>query len=98
MRSGGHQAVAFWRLLLLVLGLTLWPAVVVAKDKPNVVVTSFEHPPVNLRYFEDSDIIVFHDRDERSVYRSDDAGASWSVVDAVPEHEAEYLRPRWRRT
>lgn len=91
MRSGGHQAVAFWRLLLLVLGLTLWPAVVVAKDKPNVVVTSFEHPPVNLRYFEDSDIIVFHDRDERSVYRSDDAGASWSVVDAVPEHEAEYL-------
>ncbi|KAI9729782.1 MAG: vacuolar protein sorting/targeting protein PEP1 [Claussenomyces sp. TS43310] len=43
--------------------------------------TIFEHAPVNLQYFDDSDVIMFQDWQTDSTWRSTDAGASWDTVD-----------------
>lgn len=91
MRFGG-QATASWRpFLLLALAVTLWSAVALAKDTPNVSVSKFEHPPIGLNYFEDSDVVVFHDVQAACIYRSEDAGASWKRVEDIPEGEASLL-------
>lgn len=79
--SPGGKAAATWRILLLAL---LW-ATVLAKDAPEVKVTKLEHPPLNLNYFEDSDVIVYQDTRESNVYRSEDAGVKWKRVDDVPD-------------
>ncbi|KAG6104253.1 vacuolar protein sorting/targeting protein PEP1 [Claviceps sp. LM219 group G6] len=75
------RAVALWHILLSSL---LWTAVF-AKDEPSLAVTKFQHPPRNINYFEDSDVIVFQDKHKKNVYRSADAGVSWKQVDAVPD-------------
>lgn len=82
MRSGGQFAP--WRLLLLTMAAMLWSAVVVtAKGKPDISVTKFDNKPEFINYFEDSDVVIFHDRIERAIYRSEDAGASWYKVEDV---------------
>ncbi|PHH93282.1 hypothetical protein CDD83_8793 [Cordyceps sp. RAO-2017] len=86
MRLGGKAAAA-WRILLVSL---VW-ALALAKDAPDMSVSKFNHPPLSLSYFEDSDVIVFHDIEESNIYRSKDAGVSWSRVDAVPEGKALFL-------
>ena len=86
MRSA-DQAGAPWRrilLLALVLAVMVWPAAVMAKNEPKISVSKFDHPPMDIRYFEDSDVIVFLDVEEASIYRSEDAGASWAQVKDVP--------------
>lgn len=85
-----------WRALALTLALAfVWclasTLVLATKDAPDVAVSKFDHPPLFLHYFEDSDAVVFHDVEEGNVYRSADAGASWSHVDAVPEGKAVLL-------
>ncbi|KAK2589539.1 vacuolar protein sorting/targeting protein PEP1 [Conoideocrella luteorostrata] len=86
MRPGGKAAAA-WRILLSSL---MWTAAF-AKDEPSMSVTSFQHAPRRLSYFEDSDVIVFQDEKEDNVYRSADAGVSWKRVDDVPDHKASEL-------
>lgn len=83
MRSAGRAA-ASWRLLLLSL---LW-TVAYAKDEPSITVQQFDNPPININYFEDSDVIVFHDVAEGNIYRSEDAGVSWGQVSSIPEGRA----------
>lgn len=73
-----------WHLLLLCLLLAL----VVAKDEPKLSVTKFDKPPLGLSYFEDSDVIMFHDVKEGNIYRSSNAGAKWVKVDSIPEGKA----------
>ncbi|KID77123.1 Vacuolar protein sorting/targeting protein 10 [Metarhizium brunneum] len=80
MRPGGKAAAA-WRILLSSL---LWTAVL-AKDEPSMTVNTFENPPLNINYFEDSDVVIFEDKIEGNVYRSADAGVSWKRVDSVPD-------------
>jgi photosystem II stability/assembly factor-like uncharacterized protein len=86
MRFGGKAAPA-WHLLLLFILTTL----VLAKDKPTVSVSEFEGPPLNLNYFEDSDVILFYDVENGNVQYSKDAGAKWERVKAVPEGKAVVL-------
>ncbi|KAF6836853.1 vacuolar protein sorting protein [Colletotrichum plurivorum] len=80
MRVRG-KAAASWRILLSVL---IWAAAVHAKDEPTIKVTTSKHLPLNLNYFEDSDIILYHDTSERNIYRSEDAGVTWKRVEDIP--------------
>ncbi|KAM0462957.1 hypothetical protein ACHAPV_003080 [Trichoderma viride] len=84
MRLTARAAAPSWHFLLLSL---LW-VLALAKDAPKLSVTKFEHPPLGLSYFEDSDIVVFHDVDAGIIYRSTDAGANWAKIEAIPEGEA----------
>ncbi|KAF7535712.1 hypothetical protein G7Z17_g13159 [Cylindrodendrum hubeiense] len=88
MRFAGRAAAASWRILLLSLFST---AVLAKQDTPGLSVTPLEHPPVNINYFEDSDVIIFHNVEERSIYRSDNAGAGWGPVGGIPEGVAALL-------
>lgn len=90
MRSRGWAAPS-WRLLLL--ALLAMPAVVCADDKPEVTVTTIDNPPFNLAYFEDSDVVMFRDKVEKAVYRSEDAGKSWGKVKDIPDGSVEYFIP-----
>lgn len=85
MRSGGQATASWRRILLLALAMTLWSAVAMAKDKPDVSVTSLNHRPLNINYFEDSDVVIFYDVEEANIYLSENAGATWDSVDAIPE-------------
>ncbi|EPE04857.1 vacuolar protein sorting targeting protein pep1 [Ophiostoma piceae UAMH 11346] len=77
-----------------VLAAPLWAASgvladAVARDAgPAIKVSAFPYQPDNLNYFEDSDVILFHDYVEGIVYRSPDAGATWDKVTAIPGQEA----------
>ncbi|CAK7268011.1 vacuolar protein sorting/targeting protein PEP1 [Sporothrix epigloea] len=62
-----------------------------AKDGPAMQASTFSYQPANLNYFEDSDIILFHDFSEGLIYRSSDAGAHWDKVTAIPAMEASLL-------
>ncbi|TVY42152.1 Vacuolar protein sorting/targeting protein [Lachnellula occidentalis] len=55
------------------------------KDAPKVDSKKFDFIPFNLNYFEDSDVILFESELDRDVYRSEDAGVTWDVVDGVPK-------------
>lgn len=67
----------------------LWVAPLAAKDDgPTFHTKAFKNMPRNLNYFADSDVVLFQDTEANNVYRSDDAGAGWGRVDAVPEGKA----------
>lgn len=83
MRIWGRQAAASWRVLVAVL---LWTTAVLAKD-PDISVTKFKQLPIALSYFEDSDVVLFHDATDNNIYRSTDAGVSWDRVKTIPEGE-----------
>ncbi|KAL2444568.1 Vacuolar protein sorting/targeting protein 10 [Exophiala dermatitidis] len=50
------------------------------KDGPTIASTKFEHPLEGVFYFDDSDIIIGHDRELNTVWRSADAGETWQEV------------------
>lgn len=92
------MASASWRrtpvnltLVMAAMAFLFFAVAAAAKDEPKVSVSKFDHLPAGLAYFEDSDSVVFHDMSESSIYRSDDAGASWSQVKDVPRGEAMLL-------
>ncbi|KKY25984.1 putative vacuolar protein sorting protein [Phaeomoniella chlamydospora] len=49
-------------------------------DGPRISSKAFEHPLENIFYFDDSDVVLGHDRDTNSVWRSPDAGETWDIV------------------
>ena len=51
--------------------------------KPKVFETTFGHMPSSLFYFEDSSVILALEPDGKNVYRSDNDGKDWDVVDEV---------------
>ena len=73
-----------WRSLL-VSGLLWTSSAAAKKDKPSVHTTSFPFWPSNVNYFDDSDVLLFEDPNDRVVFRSTDAGVSWNKVSGVPE-------------
>jgi hypothetical protein len=83
MRFRGSKAAASWRILLS--SLLLLTTVLAKSDSPTVKVTSSKHIPAGLNYFEDSDVIVYHDISEKNIYRSDDAGVTWKRVGDIPD-------------
>ncbi|KAH8194935.1 hypothetical protein TruAng_010900 [Truncatella angustata] len=62
-----------------------------AKDEPTIKVNDFDHYPINLNYFQDSDVLLFQDQKAGLVWRSADGGASWAKVDDVDEGKAAVL-------
>jgi hypothetical protein len=54
-------------------------------DGPKLSMKTFEHPPVNLQYFDDSDVIMFQDWSTNTVYRSPDAGVTWAPIKDAPD-------------
>jgi Sortilin, neurotensin receptor 3, len=77
------QPVAGWRSLLY--STLLLTGAWAKKDTPSVKSTKFAFIPYNVNYFDDSDVLLFEDAISHNVYRSDNAGEDWSVVDGVPE-------------
>ena len=83
---GALQTATGWRSLLV--ATVLCSNAVAKENKPRVTVTEFSHFPSNLNYFEDSDVVLFQDYDENTVYRSDDAGEKWTMIKDIPEGKA----------
>lgn len=63
------------------------PAAAAAKDKPDIDDYNFHARPVNVLYFEDSDVILATDADALTTYRSDNGGKSWDKLDGVAAGE-----------
>ncbi|CAG8961405.1 hypothetical protein HYFRA_00013353 [Hymenoscyphus fraxineus] len=72
-----------WRNLLL--SSTLLGAAWAKKDGPEIKQSKFDFIPYNVNYFEDSDVVLFIDATTLNAYRSEDAGATWKVVEDVPD-------------
>ncbi|RFU25853.1 hypothetical protein B7463_g10489, partial [Scytalidium lignicola] len=90
MRFYGLEAGAAWRGLLLTTMLA--GSALGKKDAPGITSSDFKHAPVKVRYFENSEVVMFMDEIEHSVYRSEDAGATWDRVKGVKEgNVVEYL-------
>jgi len=50
------------------------------KDGPTITSTKFDDPLESLFYFDDSNVILGHNKETNSIYRSDDAGETWKEV------------------
>ncbi|KAL8873683.1 MAG: hypothetical protein Q9174_000888 [Haloplaca sp. 1 TL-2023] len=76
-----------WRtiLQLLVLQLVWLSPTTAKKDKPEISSHRFDNAPSNFFYFDDSNIVLLHDRDGGVVYRSDNAGKEWETVNIGKE-------------
>ncbi|PWN53321.1 Oligoxyloglucan reducing end-specific cellobiohydrolase [Violaceomyces palustris] len=85
--SGGFVAVCF--LVASLLFLTAEP--VIAASNPTVTVNRFNHLPSKLAYFDDSSVVMYHDGTEGNVYRSEDEGKSWKLVDGPQQGKAYML-------
>jgi photosystem II stability/assembly factor-like uncharacterized protein len=57
-------------------------------DAPLIPYTEFDNQPMNIEYFDDSDVILFQDWVQNAVYRSEDAGEIWSKVEDLPYNDA----------
>jgi hypothetical protein len=73
-----------WRSLLLS-GLLYGSSAAAKKDKPSVHLSNFSFWPNNVNYFDDSDVLLFENTNDRTVYRSEDAGVSWAKVPGAHE-------------
>ena len=95
MRLQANSLHTSWGALLLQ-ALLINPTVLAKKDEPTVVSKSFDHAPVNLQYFDDSDVVMFQDWTANSVWRSTDAGVTWNTLTGGPEAGKEwnmYMHP-----
>lgn len=84
MRLRSHGLATYWGNLLLTLSTALLlnaDAAWAKKDTPGVVVKKLDNLPFNLQYFEDSNVVLFEDDRAQKVYRSEDAGETWDVLD-----------------
>ena len=72
-------------LVSLVLQLLCFCALINAREKgsPEISTFTLDHPVSNLFYFEDSDVVLIHDREAGKILRSDNAGVKWVEVDGI---------------
>ncbi|KAI9657766.1 MAG: vacuolar protein sorting/targeting protein PEP1 [Bathelium mastoideum] len=77
-------------ILSALLVLLLSPALAKDDDEagPEITKITFDGPLVNIRYFDDSDIITATDAENSVVHRSTDAGKSWRPVKDIVKGEA----------
>jgi hypothetical protein len=57
-------------------------------DEPSFSLHKFDNAPMNIEYFDNSDVIMFQDFHADTVYRSEDAGATWDKVEDLPDGKA----------
>ena len=77
-----------WALRAL-LSTLLWSSPTVAKsEKPAITATKFDNSPYDLRYFDDSDVVLMQDYAEDAIFRSSDAGATWARAADIPKGAA----------
>lgn len=74
-----HTA-AGWRSLLFTSLVLSTPSAWAKKDKPGIKQTKFDYIPYNVNYFDDSDVMLFHNPNDKTILRSTDAGASWDSL------------------
>ena len=84
--KGCREAVTGWSSLLVTS--TLIISALAKKESPTITPNKISHRPENVQYFDDSDVILFQDWVENTVYRSDNAGETWKVVKDIPFDEA----------
>lgn len=74
----------------------LWATTVHAREenkRPTITRHKLGNPPSNFFYFDDSEIIIVHDRDAGIVLRSEDAGQHFEKVDGIDEGKAWDVQP-----
>ncbi|KAH9852157.1 Oligoxyloglucan reducing end-specific cellobiohydrolase [Lenzites betulinus] len=59
-----------------------------ASAQPESSITSFEHLPTRLFFFDDSTDAIYHDLEKGVAYVSPDEGKTWSPAAGVPEGKA----------
>ena len=80
------DAATGWRSLII--ASLLITNITAKKEAPSITHTLFDNQPMNIEYFDDSDVILFQDWDQNAVYRSEDAGETWSEVKDIPYNDA----------
>ncbi|KAL9078519.1 MAG: hypothetical protein Q9157_002575, partial [Trypethelium eluteriae] len=83
------------RLAILCALLALGLSFVLAKDDekagPEITKTKFPGLIVNIRYFDDSNVVTATDIEHNTVHRSTDGGKSWHIVKDIAEGEAQAI-------
>lgn len=82
------EAATAWRGLLL--ATLLYSSPICAADNkktPAVTATKFDERPVNIKYFKDSDTVLFQDFMANTIYRSENAGETWDMIKDIPTGE-----------
>ncbi len=83
MRLRLLEAATGWRCLLI--AALLCSTTSAKKDAPSISSTKLDHAPSELSYFDDSDVILFQDYHDDTIWRSPDAGESWAKVADIPD-------------
>lgn len=87
------------RLPYIASAVALWPflGAVAKEDPPTIIPKKFEQAPHNVFFFEDSEtalaLVSDIDGSVGQVYKSDDAGAEWAVVEDFPDGEPYVIYP-----
>ncbi|KAI5476446.1 signal sequence binding protein [Pseudohyphozyma bogoriensis] len=70
--------------------LALTALAVAAKDdpKPELHHTLFDNLPSKIFYFEDTSVVMYHDQLGKNIWRSQDEGKTWKILDNVALGEA----------
>lgn len=63
------------------------------KDEPAVYRHEFEDEPAGLFYFDDTETVILIEANRRVVWRSENAGQEWKVVDDIPKSEVYTVMP-----
>ena len=74
--------------LPLVILFSVWCAHAKKDGGPRISSTTFDTPPTNLVWFDDTDILLVQEREAGLLWRSTDAGATWDKVQDIAEGEA----------
>jgi hypothetical protein len=92
LRRSVDAATGWWSLIIASLLIT---NITAKKNDPSIISSDFPNQPMNIEYFDDSDVILFQDWDQNVVYRSEDAGETWSEVEDIPYNDAwsMYMHP-----
>lgn len=83
-----RSAVRSWALSALLSTLLWTPPSVAKSDEPAITATKFANSPYDLRYFDDSDVVLMQDYTEDAIFRSSDAGATWARAADIPKGSA----------
>jgi hypothetical protein len=81
-------------LLLALITISIPSAAHAKKDGPRITATKFDNILNNIFYFDDSNVILGHDREAGTVWRSANGGETWKFVDS--DGQAENVWDLWR--